>query len=85
MIRRNGDTLPTVLVDGYVSGVWRPVDGGVEITAFEAWSEDTWGGLEAEVRSLAILLDRDPRMYSRYQRWWADLPAETTRVLATSD
>jgi hypothetical protein len=23
--RRNGDVLPTLLVDGYVAGVWRPV------------------------------------------------------------
>lgn len=32
--RNNGDVLPTLLVDGYVAGVWRPVDGGIEATAF---------------------------------------------------
>ena len=34
VIRRNGDVLPTLLVDGYVAGVWRPVEGGIEATAF---------------------------------------------------
>lgn len=32
--RVNGDVLPTLLVDGYVAGVWRPVDGGIEAGAF---------------------------------------------------
>ncbi len=32
--RSNGDVLPTLLVDGYVAGVWRPVEGGIEATAF---------------------------------------------------
>jgi len=31
--RSNGDVLPTLLVDGYVAGVWRPVEGGIEATA----------------------------------------------------
>ncbi len=30
VIRINGDVLPTVLVDGYVAGVWRPVEDGIE-------------------------------------------------------
>ena len=34
VIRRNGDVLPTLLVDGHVAGVWRPVEGGIEATAF---------------------------------------------------
>ena len=34
VIRRNGDVLPALLVDGYVCGVWRPVDDGIEATAF---------------------------------------------------
>ena len=32
VIRQNGDVLPTLLVDGYVAGVWRPVEGGIEAT-----------------------------------------------------
>jgi hypothetical protein len=30
----NGDVLPTVLVDGYVAGVWRAVPEGIEAIAF---------------------------------------------------
>ena len=36
VIRNNGDVLPTLLVDGSVAGVWRPVEGGIEATAFHA-------------------------------------------------
>lgn len=32
--RLNGDVLPTLLVDGYVAGVWRSVEEGIEATAF---------------------------------------------------
>ena len=36
VIRRNGDVLPTVLVDGQVAGVWRSFDGAIEVAAFHA-------------------------------------------------
>lgn len=83
VIRRNGDTLPTVLVDGYVAGVWRPTGaGGVEISAFDPWPEDVWIELADEVSSLlALLADRDPTVYSRYARWWEQLDVADTRVL----
>ncbi|OAH13027.1 hypothetical protein STSP_36740 [Streptomyces jeddahensis] len=72
--RNNGDVLPTLLVDGYVAGVWRPVDGGIEATAFHDLSPETWDGLAAEAESLTMLLtDHDPRVYSRYDHWWAKL------------
>src|SRR5260221_3970240 len=32
--RQNGDVLPTMLVDGLVAGLWRPLMGGIEATAF---------------------------------------------------
>ena len=35
VIRQNGDVLPTLLVDGYVAGVWRPTEAGIEATAFQ--------------------------------------------------
>ncbi|MBV9953400.1 MAG: AlkZ family DNA glycosylase, partial [Acidimicrobiia bacterium] len=38
VIRRNGDVLPTLLVDGRVAGVWRVVDATVEVSAFHALS-----------------------------------------------
>jgi hypothetical protein len=80
--RQNGDVLPTLLVDGYVAGVWRPVEGGIEATAFQKLPAATWDGLEAEACSLvAFLAERDPEVYRRYGHWWATLPAAQVRVL----
>ena len=84
VIRSNGDTLPTVLVDGHVAGVWRPaLDGtGIEVTAFHTLDEATWDHLELEARSLvAFVADRQPDVYRRYGRWWTDLPAADVRLL----
>ena len=78
----NGDVLPTLLVDGHVAGVWRPVDGGIEATAFHRLSDEAWGGLATEARALlAFLADRDPSVYRRYAHWWTKLPSAETRVL----
>ncbi len=80
--RANGDVLPTVLVDGFVAGVWRPLDGGIEATAFRPLPSDAWKGLEGEARGLLDLLAaRDRAIYTRYGRWWSDLPAAEVRVL----
>jgi hypothetical protein len=74
--------LPTLLVDGYVAGVWRPVDGGIEATAFHPLPAGAWDGLAAEARALvAFLADREPLVYRRYDHWWARLPAGDTRLL----
>lgn len=85
VIRSNGDTLPTVLVDGYVAGVWRPAaepGEGIEVTAFHPLDDPTWGALEAEAGSLlSLVADRQPDVYRRYGRWWADLPAADVRIL----
>lgn len=83
VIRGNGDTLPTLLVDGYVAGVWRPAEtGGIELTAFHALTDDQWTGLGDEAVALRKLLDaRDPNVYRRYSRWWNDLPAHEVRVV----
>ncbi|MEU0399437.1 winged helix DNA-binding domain-containing protein [Streptomyces sp. NPDC006197] len=83
VIRVNGDTLPALLVDGYVAGVWRPVDGGIEASAFHPLTAGDWEGLAAEAAALGTLLaDRDPRVYGRYDHWWAKgLPSVETRVL----
>jgi hypothetical protein len=83
--RRNGDVLPTVLVDGYVAGVWRPVDGGIEVTAFHPLTDDDWAGLDEEARALvAFLADREPNVYARFQHWWDKLPGAEARVLAAN-
>ncbi|MFI8514077.1 winged helix DNA-binding domain-containing protein [Streptomyces sp. NPDC085460] len=83
VIRINGDVLPTLLVDGYVAGAWRPVGGGIEAAAFHPLTAADWAGLAAEAAALGRLLaDRDPRVYARYDHWWAKgLPAAETRVL----
>ncbi|MBV8959139.1 MAG: AlkZ family DNA glycosylase, partial [Actinobacteria bacterium] len=48
VIRRNGDVLPTLLVDGHVAGVWRAVEGGIEATAFHKLRRADWDGLAKE-------------------------------------
>jgi len=80
--KQNGDTLPTVLVDGYAAGVWRPADDGIEITAFHRLTQADWQAIETEAASLwRFLADRDPRTYGRYGHWWATLPSAEVRVL----
>ena len=80
--RSNGDVLPTLLVDGYVAGVWRPVEGGIKVTAFHRLADDAWEGLEGEACALvAFLANREPAVYRRYARWWAELPSAEVRVL----
>jgi hypothetical protein len=82
VIRTNGDVLATLLVDGSVAGVWRPVDGAIELTAFGKLSRATWRGLEEEAAGLAAFLDeRDSRIYARYAHWWPGLPAADVRVI----
>lgn len=84
IMRNNGDVLPTLLVDGCVAGVWRPLDGAIEATAFHPLSREAWSGLEAEARGLAAFLaERDSGIYRRYLHWWDDLPGAEVRVLAT--
>jgi hypothetical protein len=85
--RTNGDVLPTLLVDGYVAGVWRAVQDGIEATAFHALDRFAWEGLAAEARALVpFLADREPEVYGRYHHWWAklagaELPDAETRLL----
>ncbi|MCK2212257.1 winged helix DNA-binding domain-containing protein [Actinomadura sp. ATCC 31491] len=82
VIRANGDVLPTLLVDGHVAGVWRPVPDGIEATAFHRLPGEAWHGLAAEAKELlALLAGREPAVYSRYGRWWDGLPAAEVRVL----
>ncbi|MGW6026753.1 winged helix DNA-binding domain-containing protein [Streptomyces sp. NPDC055099] len=81
VIRRNGDVLPTLLVDGHVAGVWRPLDDGIEATAFHPLPPATWDQLAAEAQSLkALLSEREVAVYSRYHHWWAKLPEPAGEV-----
>ena len=82
VIRRNGDVLSTVLVDGFVAGVWRIVDGTIEVTAFHPLADDAWDGIEREARGLLALLDgRDGAVYGRYGHWWSKLEGAQVRML----
>ncbi|WP_369144307.1 winged helix DNA-binding domain-containing protein [Streptomyces sp. R44] len=84
VIRVNGDTLPTLLVDGYVAGVWRPVEGGIEASAFHPLPAGVWEALAAEAESFGRLIAaRDPHVYRRYDHWWVKgLPTVESRVLS---
>ena len=83
-IRSNGDVLPTLLVDGQVAGVWRPVAGGIEATAFHPLAEEAWQGLADEAAGLVrFLAPREANPYARYGRWWAGLPAAEVRTLGS--
>lgn len=83
----NGDVLPAILVDGYVAGLWRTVDGPdgaplVEAHAFEPLGEDVWSALAVEAAGLLTLLGaRDPHPYRRHDRWWDRLPEPVQRRL----
>ena len=82
VIRRNGDVLPTLLVDGHVAGVWRPSDDGIEVTAFHPLTPATWDELAEEAQSLTALLgDRETTVYRRYHHWWKKLPEAEVRML----
>ncbi len=83
VIRRNGDVLPTVLVDGYVGGVWRPTENGIEISSLNDWPPQVWDQVEEEAISLWELISgRDPWAYRRHYRWWDQIAAIKTRRLA---
>lgn len=85
VIRRNGDVLPTVLVDGLVAGVWRPVPDGIEVTAFERLAPEVWAELDAEAAGLRMLLaGREPLPYGRFRHWWEkDMPRLQARTLGS--
>jgi hypothetical protein len=82
VIRRNGDVLPMVLVDGYVAGVWRALEHGIEVTAFRRLPRRAWDGLTAEADALTPLLaDREPLVFGRYGHWWRSIEGAQVKVL----
>jgi hypothetical protein len=82
-MRNNGDVLPTVLVDGYVAGVWRPLENGIEVTTFHGVPSEAWTGLDEEAHVLRrFLAGREPIIFQgRYAHWWSALPSAEVRVL----
>ncbi len=82
LIHQNGDVLPSLLVDGHVAGVWRPVEGGIEASAFHRLPAGVWRGLEGEASALrSFLSDRDPQVFRRFGHWWKTLDAAEVRVI----
>ncbi|MDZ7801813.1 MAG: crosslink repair DNA glycosylase YcaQ family protein [Trueperaceae bacterium] len=58
VIRRNGDVLPSVLVDGMVAGVWRHADGGIEVIAFGRYPAPSLRRVKRSLRSRWEALNR---------------------------
>jgi DNA glycosylase AlkZ-like len=82
LTRRNGDVLPSLLIDGVVAGIWRPQGDRIEVRAFRPLSAQDWDGVHEEAGSLVELLaGRDRRVYSRFGHWWDELPSAETRHL----
>ena len=84
VIRRNGDALPTVLVDGVVRGVWRATADAIEVRAFEPLDDATLVDLDHEARHLRrFLAEREPTVFSRFGHWWDRLPDGPTITIGT--
>ncbi len=80
--RSNGDVLPTLLVDGYVAGVWRGVEAGIEVTAFHPLADAVWEHVHTEAQSLLeMLANREQEPFQRYHHWWSKLPTGEARLL----
>jgi winged helix DNA-binding protein len=56
VIQRNGDVLPTFLLDGFVAGTWSEQDGRVVVEPFEPVPRRLRRELDAEARSLEAFL-----------------------------
>lgn len=85
VIRRNGDVLPTVHVNGRVAGVWNGSPAGIEIGAFEPFKPGTWEMLGNEARRLhAALAGRDPNVFERVGTWWPKLPIASTQSFSAT-
>ena len=84
VIRRNGDVLPTVLVDGLVRGVWRASADAIEVRALDPIDDADLDELDHEARALRRLLaDREPAVFSRFGGWWDRLPDGPTVRIGT--
>jgi hypothetical protein len=72
VIAKNGDVLPTILVDGRVAGFWwAELDGGrtrVVLEPFGRLEQDDLQALEAEAERLARFVEpHEPRVFARYR------------------
>jgi hypothetical protein len=84
VIRRNGDVLPTVTVNGLVRAVWRASTDAIEVRALEPLDDATLESLDREARDLRRLLaDREPAVFSRFEHWWDRLPDGPTITIGS--
>ena len=84
VIRRNGDVLPAVLIEGLVRGVWRVADDAIDIRAFEPLDDAALDRLDGEARSLCRLLaDREADPTARFAGWWDRLPDGPTITIGS--
>ncbi len=85
VIRRNGDVLPAVLLDGRVAGLWRPTDGGIELNLFDPVATSQRDELDHEAQQLAAFVNqRDPQSYRRHDHWWDKLPTAQRQTIAAN-
>ena len=56
VIRKNGDVQPTVLIDGFVAGLWREENGKIALEPFAPLPRTVWRELEAEADRLGAWL-----------------------------
>jgi hypothetical protein len=81
-IRRNGDVLPTVLLDGLVAGVWRATAAGIEVTPLSSITTRAWEAIAEEATRLrAFLAPREPLVHAGLGRWWDQLPDAGRRLV----
>ncbi|MGH9118591.1 MAG: DNA glycosylase AlkZ-like family protein [Acidimicrobiales bacterium] len=75
-LRRNGAVLPALLIDGHVAGVWRPVDGGIQATAFREAAGASVAGAGGRGPGPGGVPGRArPVRLSPLWHWWDDVPA----------
>ncbi|MFE2609761.1 DNA glycosylase AlkZ-like family protein [Streptomyces mirabilis] len=53
VVRRDGDVLLCLLVDGQIVGVWRAADGGLELTVLHKLGKVAWQSLTGEAERLS--------------------------------
>ncbi|GII60849.1 hypothetical protein Skr01_09340 [Sphaerisporangium krabiense] len=55
---------------------------GEEVRRVHGVPGQVWDELAAEAQALAALLaDREPGVYRRYDRWWSDLPGAEVQII----
>ncbi|MEZ5297029.1 MAG: crosslink repair DNA glycosylase YcaQ family protein [Ilumatobacteraceae bacterium] len=83
VIRRNGDVLPTVLVDGLVRGVWRASADAIEVRRWNRWTTPPLSIWTTRRDLRRLLSHRGTAVFSRFGRWWDRLPDGPTITIGS--